>query len=79
MAVKKSAASRKANTSTGKAGTPVKKTAAKKPAAKKTETKKAVAKKPEAKKAPAKKPAAKKTPAKKSSSFVASPEVPENG
>ena len=89
MAVKKSAASRKANTSTGKAGTPVKKTAAKKPAAKKVETKKAAAKKPaakktETKKAPAKKPAAKKAPAKKtaprkSSSFVASPEVTDNG
>ena len=38
MAIKKSAASRKANTSTGKAGTPVKKAAAKKPAAKKTTT-----------------------------------------
>ena len=89
MAVKKSAASRKANTSTGKAGTPVKKTAAKKPAAKKTEAKKAAAKNTVAKKAPAKKPAAKKTPAKKaepkktapkkSSSFVASPEVLDSG
>ena len=84
MAVKKSAASRKANTSTGKAGTPVKKAAAKKPAAKKTAAKKTVAKKTEAKKAPAQKTAAKKTPAgktapKKSSSFVASPEVTDSG
>ena len=84
MAVKKSAAARKTNTSTGKAGIPVKKTTAKKPAAKKTETKKAVAKKTEAKKTAVKKPAAKKTPVKKtapkkSSSFVASPEVTESG
>ena len=84
MAVKKSAASRKANTSTGKAGTPVKKAAAKKPAAKKPAAKKTAAKKTEVKKAPAKKTAAKKTPAgktapKKSSSFVASPEVTDSG
>ena len=44
MAVKKSAASRKANTSTGKAGTPVKKAAAKKPAAKKPAAKKTTSK-----------------------------------
>ena len=79
MAVKKSAASRKANTSTGKAGTPAKKAAAKKPAVKKIETGKT-----DAKKAPAKKPAAKKTPAKKTapkklSSFVASPEIKDDG
>ena len=84
MAVKKSAASRKANTSTGKAGTPVKKAAAKMPAAKKPAAKKTAAKKTEVKKAPAKKTAAKKTPAgktapKKSSSFVASPEVTDSG
>ena len=65
MAVKKSAASRKANTSTGKAGTPVKKTAAKKPAAKKPAAKKPAAKKPAAKKAAAKKPEAKKAAVKK--------------
>ena len=84
MAVKKSAASRKANTSTGKAGTPVKKATAKKPAAKKPAAKKTAVKKTEVKKAPAKKTAAKKTPAgktapKKSSSFVASPEVTDSG
>ena len=84
MAVKKSAASRKANTSTGKAGTPVKKAAAKKPAAKKTAAKKTAATKTEVKKAPAKKTAAKKTPAgkaapRKLSSFVASPEVTDSG
>lgn len=82
MAVKKSAASRnsrKANTSTGKAGTPVKKTSAKKPAAKKPAAKKAAAKKPAAKKAEVKKSVPKKTAPKKSSSFVASPEVTEAG
>ena len=69
MAVKKSVATRKANTSTGKAGTPVKKETARKPAAKK----------PAAKKTAAKKTPAGKTAPKKSSSFVASPEVTDSG